>query len=84
MIKSIINRILIVRYLKRKVKKLPVIIFEGPGMTKEQKEQLVKEFTLTASRITNLSPEKFTTLIREYDPENVGTGTDLLVNIKKQ
>ncbi|MFZ5645156.1 MAG: 4-oxalocrotonate tautomerase DmpI [Bacillota bacterium] len=63
---------------------MPVIIFEGPRMTKEQKEQLVKEFTLTGSRITNLSPEKFTTLIREYEPENVGAGTNLLVNIIKK
>lgn len=63
---------------------LPVIIFEGPRMTREQKEQLVKEFALTGSRITNLPPEKFTTLIREYEPENVGSGTDLLANVIKR
>jgi 4-oxalocrotonate tautomerase len=59
---------------------MPVILFEGPKMTKEQKEKLVKEFATAASNVTNIPVDKFVTLIKELPPENVGTGTDLLVN----
>ncbi|MFZ5650188.1 MAG: 4-oxalocrotonate tautomerase DmpI [Bacillota bacterium] len=59
---------------------MPVIIFEGPVMTREQKEELVKEFSAVASRITNIPQDKFITLIKESHPENVGTGAELLVN----
>jgi len=63
---------------------MPVITFEGPKMTKEQKEELVREFCTAASRITKLPPEKFTTLIQEYNPENVGVGVQLLVDLQKK
>ncbi|MEW6696954.1 MAG: 4-oxalocrotonate tautomerase DmpI [Bacillota bacterium] len=62
---------------------MPVIIFYGPKMTKEQKETLVKEFASAAGKITNLAPEKFITLINEIEAENVGTGTELLINTRK-
>lgn len=62
---------------------MPVIIFEGPKMTRDQKEQLVKEFAATASKVTNIPAEKFVTLIKESSPEDVGVGTELLVNLKR-
>ena len=42
---------------------MPVIIFEGPKMTKEQKQELVKEFSAIGSRITNLPQSAFITLL---------------------
>ncbi len=62
---------------------MPVIIFEGPKMTREQKEQLVREFAATASKVTNLAVEKFVTLIKESSPEDVGVGSELLINLRK-
>lgn len=59
---------------------MPVIVFEGPKITKEQKEELVKEFATSASRITNIPTEAFVTLIKESEPENIGLGTTLLAN----
>lgn len=49
----------------------------------KQKEQLVREFSDTASRVTNILRKKFITLIKESDPENVGVGSELLVNRQK-
>ncbi|KJS16304.1 MAG: 4-oxalocrotonate tautomerase [Peptococcaceae bacterium BRH_c4b] len=63
---------------------MPVIIFEGPKMNKEQKEQLVQEFSAAASKITNIPQEKFITLIKENNPEDVGVGAELLVNMQKR
>ncbi|MDD2421211.1 MAG: tautomerase family protein [Heliobacteriaceae bacterium] len=59
---------------------MPVIMFEGPKMTREQKEELVRNFATVASRITNIPQEAFVTLIRENNPENVGVGTGLLID----
>lgn len=59
---------------------MPVITFDGPRLGREQKEQLVREFAETASRVTKLPVDKFITLLKESDPENVGVGTDLLAN----
>ncbi len=62
---------------------MPLIIFDGPQIKKEQKEQLVKEFTATASRITNIPKDAFIVLIKENNPENVGVGGELLANKHK-
>lgn len=62
---------------------MPVIIFDGPKVNREQKEQLVKEFTAIASRVTNIPRDAFITLIKENDPENVGVGGELLANKHK-
>lgn len=59
---------------------MPVITIDGPKMTKEQKAQLVKEFSETASKIMNLPVEAMVTIIREVESENVGTGNILLCN----
>ncbi|MGF7119067.1 4-oxalocrotonate tautomerase DmpI [Methanobacterium oryzae] len=57
---------------------MPVITIDGPKMTKDQKAQLVKEFSETASKIMNLPVEAMVTIIREVESENVGTGNILL------
>jgi 4-oxalocrotonate tautomerase len=59
-------------------KNMPVITIEGPELTKEQKAELVKEFSETASRIMGLPVEAMITIIREVESENVGTGNILL------
>lgn len=61
---------------------MPVITVEGPKMTKEQKAQLVKEFSETASKIMGLPVEAMVTIIREVELENVGTGNILLCDRK--
>lgn len=59
---------------------MPVIRIDGPKMTKAQKEELVKEFSETASRIMDIPVEAMVTIIREVESENVGTGNVLLCN----
>jgi 4-oxalocrotonate tautomerase len=57
---------------------MPVIIFEGSKLTKEQKAKLVSELVTKASEIMNIPQQAFVTLIRENDHDNIGTGTTLL------
>lgn len=57
---------------------MPVITIDGPKLTKEQKAELVKEFSEVASKIMNLPVEAMITIIREVESENVGTGNILL------
>ena len=59
---------------------MPVITIEGPKLSKEQKAEIVKEFSETASKIMNLPVEAIITIIREVESENVGTGNILLCN----
>ena len=62
---------------------MPVITIDGPKLTKEQKTELVKEFSEAASRIMNLPVEAMITIIREVESENVGTGNILLCDRTK-
>ncbi len=62
---------------------MPYITLDGPKMTKEQKAQLVKEFTESAVKILKLPQQAFTVIIRETDPDNVGVGGKLLSEIRK-
>lgn len=57
---------------------MPVISFEVPKITKEQKAKLVKEIVTKASEILNIPEQAFVTVIKENDPENIGNGTTLL------
>ncbi len=64
---------------------MPVIIFEGPKLTKEQKTELVKQFTEISQKITNIPKEAFIIIIKENPPENIGVGGTLLEEkFKKQ
>jgi 4-oxalocrotonate tautomerase len=57
---------------------MPVITFDGGKLTKDQKAELVCEFTSTAARVTGIQKEAFVILIRENDRENIGSGGELL------
>ncbi len=63
---------------------MPTITFDAPKMKKEDKAELVAKFTETASNITGIPKQAFVVYIRENDPENVGVGGELLVEIKKR
>lgn len=57
---------------------MPVITVETAKLTKDQKQTLVKEFTETAARVTNLPKEAFYVFLKENEAENVGVGGILL------
>jgi len=57
---------------------MPVITFDGPKMTREQKARLVKSFTEAASEVTGIIKDAFVILIRENEHDNVGAGGILL------
>lgn len=53
---------------------MPVITLETGTLNKEQKSQLVKEFTNTASKIMNVPEQAFIVLLRENNADNIGVG----------
>lgn len=57
---------------------MPSITFDINKLTEEQKEQIVEEFTNSASKITGIPKESFYVFINEFPPENVGVGGKLL------
>lgn len=57
---------------------MPIIIMDGPQLTKDEKAKLVREFTKIASEVTQLPKVAFTVLINERDRDNVGVGGELL------
>ncbi|MBM7622568.1 4-oxalocrotonate tautomerase DmpI [Sporohalobacter salinus] len=62
---------------------MPIITLEGPELTKEQKKELVKSFTKSASGIIGMPEEKFIVMLKETESENVGVGGELLSEKKK-
>ena len=63
---------------------MPVITFDGGKMTKEQKNDLVCGLTDVAQKVTGIRREAFVILIRENDPENIGSGGELLCDKMKK
>jgi 4-oxalocrotonate tautomerase len=61
---------------------MPVITFEAPELTKEQKQILAKELTETAARATGLPKEAFYVFLKENNFDNVGVGGVLLSDRK--
>lgn len=57
---------------------MPVITLEAGKLSKEQKSRLIKEFTKTASEITNIPEQAFVVLLKENQPDNIGVGGQLL------
>ena len=57
---------------------MPVITLDIMELEKSQKEQLVKEFTETASRVTCIPADLFYVFINESKKENIGVGGTLL------
>ena len=63
---------------------MPVIIFEGTKLTKDQKEKLVKELTKVAADIMEKPQEVFSVLLKENELDNIGAGGKLLSDIQNQ
>ena len=57
---------------------MPSITFDINKLTEEQKEQIVEEFTQSASKSTGIPKEAFYVFINEFPDENVGVGGKLL------
>ncbi|MBQ6972934.1 MAG: tautomerase family protein [Synergistaceae bacterium] len=63
---------------------MPVITVEAGKLTTEQKSQLARELTESASRIMNVPAQAFIALIKENEPDNVGVGGVLLSERRNQ
>lgn len=57
---------------------MPIIHFDGPVLTVEQKARLASSFTKISSEVTQMPEQSFIVLIEERNPENVGVGGTLL------
>ena len=57
---------------------MPHIVFDGPELSREQKKDLIKNFTATASKVTNIPREAFVVMIKENELENIGVGGEVL------
>ncbi|MDT8716956.1 tautomerase family protein [Clostridium sp. 19966] len=57
---------------------MPVITLEAGKLNKEQKSQIVKEFTATASKVMNVPEQAFIVQIKENEQDNIGVGGKLL------
>ncbi|MBO6111054.1 MAG: 4-oxalocrotonate tautomerase family protein [Methanobrevibacter sp.] len=57
---------------------MPSITFDINQLSEDQKQQIVEEFTQSASRITGIPEEFFYVFINEFPDENVGVGGKLL------
>ena len=57
---------------------MPVITLEAGKLNKEQKSQLVKEFTSTASKVMNVPEQAFIVLLKENEQDNIGFSGQLL------
>lgn len=57
---------------------MPIITFDGGKLTKQQKSDLVCQFTEVAHKVTGIRKEAFVMIIRENNMENIGSGGDLL------
>ena len=62
---------------------MPVITVEAGKLSKEQKAELARELTGTASRIMGVPEQAFIAVIRENSPDNIGVGGVLLSDRKK-
>lgn len=62
---------------------MPLITIDGPKLSKEQKAELVKSFSETASKIMGLPVDAMIVIIRENEPENVGVGNCLLCDLRR-
>ncbi len=63
---------------------MPYISIEAGKMSKEQKEALISQFTRTASEILKIPESAFMVMIKENDPDNIGTGGKMLSSVMKE
>jgi len=57
---------------------MPVITIEGPFLSPEKKEKLVKEITQLASDIMSIPKDAYVVFIKENPYENMGQGGILI------
>ena len=62
---------------------MPVITVDGPNLSKEQKAELVKSFSETASKVMGIPVDAMVVIIREVNAENVGVGDCLLCDLRR-
>lgn len=62
---------------------MPVIRMSGPKLSKEEKAELIKKFTETASQVTDIPEKAFVVLLEENNPDNVGVGGAQLSEMEK-
>lgn len=62
---------------------MPVITFEAASLNKEQKRELVRDFTEVAARVTGLPKEGFYVFLKENCLDNVGVGGQLITDRNK-
>lgn len=60
---------------------MPVITLEGAKISRAQKEALIQRLTKTASEIMNIPEQAFVVLLKENDPDNIGTGGEVLTKV---
>ncbi len=63
---------------------MPNIIIEAAKLTKENKNELIRTLTKTASEITKIPQTSYTVLIKEFSIENWGIGGEPLEEIIKR
>lgn len=63
---------------------MPYISIEAGKMSKEQKEAIISRFTKTASEILKIPESAFMVMIKENDPDNIGTGGKMLSSVMKE
>ena len=61
---------------------MPVIIFEGGALKKEQKTALIHNLTKTASESTGVPAQFFTVVLHEQPAENLGFGGETIEEMK--
>lgn len=57
---------------------MPAITMEMTKLTKEQRAELVKDFTESAARVTGIPKDVFYVFIKENEADHVGVGGILL------
>lgn len=57
---------------------MPVITLEAGKLSKEQKSQLVKDFTSKAAEVMKVPEQAIIVLLKENDMDNIGFGGKLL------
>ena len=57
---------------------MPVITLEAGTMDQAQKEELIQKLTQVASEELNINEEAIVVLLKENNPENIGSGGKVL------
>ena len=63
---------------------MPNITIEAAKLTKENKNNLIRTLTKTASEITDIPETSFTVLIKEFPMDNWGVGGEPLEDVLKK